>query len=344
MESGGTSYGWTALRNDEIYLKGAVLGSETAEKIIEQSNGDIIQKTILNASTMLEAKSLYRKGVSSIWSAKTYDIGEVAKKVPAEDIMTKINSLTPLETRPTKNDGLRHVIFISPTSEVNEVYDENGMAFYITAPFKNNQKEDIYLIGEDNKVITYDNHNDDRTSDTSTRRGPRGLYSRKIDGEPAKKVKGILIVPRWSEFNVYEDVCYEGYTSFKENKLDQHINNPVTDIIYKDNHFSFKTNYEKTRFVVTQIAYDKGWSIKAKLNDGTVKKIDTYIAQGGFVGFVAEKGMTSYSMDYYTPYLWGGTLLTGIGSIIFISTLFGYIYLDERNRNRQQQEILSLKQ
>ena len=342
MEEGSSSYAWTALRNDDIYLKGAVLEESDAEKVLEQSNGDIIQKNIGSASSMLDAKSIYRKNISSSWEAKTYDLGEVAKKMKVEDILNKINTSIPISPRPAKNEGLKHVIYICPKSEANEVYDPEGMAFYINAPFKTNQKEDIYLIGEDNTVITYDNHNDDRTSDTSTRRGPRGLYSRKINDEPAKKVKGILLVPRWGEFNMYEDVYYEGYSSFKENKLQQHIDNPIEDVIYKDNHFSFKTNYDKNRFVVTQIAYDKGWSVKAKLEDGTVKKLDTFIAQGGFVGFVAEKGNVTYSMDYYTPYLWGGTLLSVIGLFIFTSTLLGYMYLDEKNRGKYIEEFLNL--
>ena len=125
------------------------------------------------------------------------------------------------------------------------------------------------------------------------------------------------------------------------NFIDQELY-PVTDVIYRDNHFDFKTNFEKQRFIVTQIAYDDGWTIKAKLPNGKVKKLERYSVDGGFVGFLSEKGDVTYQMDYYTPYLRTGIYLSVTGSIIFVSTLLGYLYLDMKNRKKEIEEYLSL--
>ena len=115
----------------------------------------------------------------------------------------------------------------------------------------------------------------------------------------------------------------------------------MSSVKYRDNYFSFKTNFEKRRFVVTQIAYEKGWTIKAKLSDGTKKTITPYIAQGGFVGFLSETGDTSYEMEFYTPMLQEGTYISIGGTFIFISTLIAYLYLDDRKRNKNK-EMLSV--
>ena len=245
-------------------------------------------------------------------------------------------------TRPQKNEGLKNVIVVRPNPGYEDMYyDEDGMVFYLNATFINNQKVDVYLVDTNNNIITGDNHNDDRGSDTSSSRGPRAFYVKRHGSEPAPKVKEIIIIPRWNTFNQREEIYYDTYNNLLT-KLEPQRQYPVTDIHYRDDHFDFKTNFDKQRFIVTQIAYDDGWTIKAKLPNGTVKKLERYNAQGGFVGFLSEEGEVTYQMDYYTPYLRGGIYLSVTGSIIFLSTLLGYIYLDMRNRKKEIELYLNL--
>ena len=69
--------------------------------------------------------------------------------------------------------------------------------------------------------------------------------------------------------------------------------NPLYDIEHDVNSFSFKTNFTEDKFVVLQIPYDKGWSLKANQEN-----VDIYKGQGGFVSFLAKKGETQYYFEY----------------------------------------------
>ena len=339
----GYPYAAAAIRMEEIFLRSAVLRDVDANKVLEEYED--ITPQIYNASTLFDYQKIYSKskGLFDTWESKVYKMSMVAKKMNPNQIIKEINEGTPIE-RPANNSGLKNVIVIEP-KHGNELtnYSPNGMIFYISAIFKTNQKEDIYFVDSSDQIITYDNHNDDRTSDSTSRRAPRGFYIKKHGDEWAPIVSKIILVPRWSDFNSSEDIYFNTYDNYEANVLEPLKQYPVTDIKYRDDHFSFKTNFEKNRIVVTQIAFDKGWSIKAKLPDGTTKKIPTYRAQGGFVSFVAEKGDVSYEMDYYTPFLMEGRLVSGVGFFIFLSSLTGYLYLDDRNRNKHLNDYFDLK-
>ena len=335
---------WTALRNDDIFMKGAVLEETIADEIIEASDGGLNKREILSSSVSMDAKRIYYpRSTTTPWSSKTYKMDKAAKKMDIKDIITAVEDDSRVVDRPTENKGLVNVVVVRPNAgHEDDYYDENGMVFYINATFLNNQKEDIYLIDTEGNVIVGDNHNDDRGSDTSSRRGPRAFYVKKDGDKPAPKVKEIIIIPRWSTFNQREEIYVETYTSFKTNKLDEQLAYSVTDIHYRDNHFDFKSNFASKRFIITQIAYDDGWTITAKLPDGTVKKVEKYLTSGGFVGFLSETGEVAYQMNYYTPYLRGGIYISSVGFLVFVSTLLGYIYLDERSRKLEIEKYLNL--
>ena len=208
------------------------------------------------------------------------------------------------------------------------------MIYYNNSSYQSNRKVNIYFIGEDGKVLTWDNHDDDRSTDASLRRGPRGFYIRKDGDNPAPKLSKIIIVPRWSDINTRDDIYYDSYTAFKA-RNQKFSDNPVTDIVYKDNHFSFKTNFTKIKFVTTQIAYEKGWSVTAKDSSGKTTSLKPYLSQGGFVSFIAPAGEMSYEMDFYPPYLKMGTYISLVGLICFSTSLLAYLYIDtELNKKK----------
>ena len=86
-------------------------------------------------------------------------------------------------------------------------------------------------------------------------------------------------------------------------------------------------NYEKKRIIVTQLAYEDGWSCVATHADGSKKDLKVISAQGGFVAFVSEAGDVSYSLDYYPPYLQTGCIVSCIGLFVFFSTMISYYYI-----------------
>lgn len=329
--SASSSYNssWVSLKNDDMFLRGALLDVSDVETLSNDTN-DLTYTdaySIENAisSGTMTAKLIYTKSNNLLCNRSIYEMSSVAKRMTIKNIVSAINKGTPLSTNPTSNDSLKYVICIDIP---DNYYDESGMVFYLNASYVSNTKEDVYLIDENDELITWDNHNDDRVTDSSSRIGARGFY---VKPDPktgiAPKVSKIILVPRWSTFNNREELFYESYTDFS-NRVNALKDYPIENINFGVDHFDFTTNFDSQRFIVTQIAYDDGWSVTATHSDGTQSKIKTYKADGGFVSFLSETGEVSYSMDYETPYLKTARLLNLIGSLIFTGTLFGYIYID----------------
>jgi len=94
----------------------------------------------------------------------------------------------------------------------------------------------------------------------------------------------------------------------------------LQDVTYNVNDFTFKTNYETERLVVTQLCYTDGWKVVAETSKGT-EILKTYNATGGFLGFVAPRGEVSYKLSYMTPGLmnWLPVSLFSLVAILGIS-------------------------
>ena len=108
----------------------------------------------------------------------------------------------------------------------------------------------------------------------------------------------------------------------------------MENVKYSADKFTFTSNFATNRFVVSRVAYDKGWKITAKDNDsGKTQAIKVYKGNGGFVSFVAPKGNYSYTMTYETPYLGIAYLVSALATTSFFAAVVGYhIY---QNKKRQ---------
>ena len=66
-----------------------------------------------------------------------------------------------------------------------------------------------------------------------------------------------FVFDKFSTYYQYNDVYQANIDKLKANALE--------DVSYNtDANISFKTNYESDKFVVTNVAYDEGWSIKRR--------------------------------------------------------------------------------
>ena len=99
--------------------------------------------------------------------------------------------------------------------------------------------------------------------------------------------------------------------------------------------FEFDTNYLQTRFVCTQVAYTKGWKVKAINESGEETTLKTYNAQGGFVGFVAPTGNVHYVMSYMTPYLKTGAIISITSFFLAAGTTVGLVFLRKKTRKEE---------
>ena len=205
-----------------------------------------------------------------------------------------------------------------------------GTTLYIHAPFSGSEKYDFYFIDENNKIFMYDAHDDDTTDNTSYM---RGFYIK-------RDVYRIAMCGKYGEsfmFNENNGQIINFYTedqSIYEARRDALNAEPITDVFYKKDYFSFKTNYSKNKFVVSRVAYDRGWKITAtEKATGKTQDLKIYKGNGGFISFVAPTGEYSYKMTYQTPYLTISYLVTALATTSFFVSMVGYhIY---QNKKRQ---------
>lgn len=101
-----------------------------------------------------------------------------------------------------------------------------------------------------------------------------------------------------------------------QNKIKE---NMLQDVSYKNNKFTFKTNQNSQKIVVTNIPYDKGWTLKTN-----GQEVKTFIVNGGFIGFVCENGLTEYELSYFTPNLKEGIIIFVVGLMLFVALAFIY--------------------
>ncbi|MDD7316106.1 MAG: YfhO family protein, partial [Bacillales bacterium] len=135
----------------------------------------------------------------------------------------------------------------------------------------------------------------------------------------------------------YVSVYYEDYKDVF-NRYNEAINNAVKNVTKSVDKFEFDTDYEQDRFVITQVAYTKGWKISAIDENGNKTQLKTYNAQGGFVGFVAPKGNYHYEMTYFTPYLKEGLIISITSFVLFVGTSTGIVIYNHSKKNKKEFE------
>ena len=299
-------------RNEEAYLKGAILNDEDVLEImadnphLKDRYAPVLEAARLNIQKNLYDTPFYFQPMEpDKYLEKTEEYPDGYETFSFSEAATRVVS--------DKTESV-----ITPT--YGSYLTTEPAYIMVKYPLKmpdTDYRGRIYLIGDGvdeegnpdpttSRVITTDYHGNNE----GYQRYFRGFYA----NEPVKK---IIIVPAGNGV-VYPntDIYIETYDHIL-NKLALLNDYPITDVDYDTNYFSFKTDFEQTRFVVTQVTYGDGWKVFASKENGETKELKTYNAQGGFVGFLSEAGATSYEMKYYTPYLSTGIIIAFTGFLIF---------------------------
>ena len=257
------------------------------------------------------------------------------------DILDASNST--IISKPSKNEERNIIITIELTS-FETMYDPNGNIVYLSIPYNSNHKTDVYLVDENDNLITYDRHNDDRESRANTRKKLRAFYTHSSVDEfgnfkPAPKLKKVIIVPRYA--GLYSDypIAIGKYQTFFDNNLKELNTYKIENFKQKTNEYSFTTNFSENRVICTQLAYEKGFNVKAISNNGEVKNIKPYIVNGGFLGFVSEKGETKYVITFNPPLLKEGAILSISGLFIYLTTNISYLYITNKNKKKDLKSL-----
>ena len=344
----------SVMANEEMYLSGALVNTfrdETLLPYIQENYPDIeIKKPLTKNLTDYYFHSTASNHTRTIYDMKS--ARESSLSVPAKEYLELCNpdndTFKKYTTSLPKDDVdnyRRYVEVIEAKGEYFPSYDPKGNVFYITAPFYQNHEVDIYLVDINNEIITYDNHNDGFLDSGRTGKEYRGFYVTPeygLDDEgnivivkDAPKIKKVILVARNKEFYPYSyDVWIDTFTKHenKMNKLKQYV---VTDVKSSANTYKFKTNFETNRVVVTRLAYEKGFKLKMVDENGNKQNLKVFNGQGGFVSFISGKGNCSYTLEFYTPNLAIGSLISSLSAFMFTSSIVGYLYLDMRKKEKE---------
>lgn len=344
---------------DELYLTYGIMGETEVEKA----------KEILGAENVKSMNSIKNQGIidtkeapEETYTKRYYDVtGQIsdASKNASSIYMSNrllhgLDTYPSTTTKPTNNSiAGRYVTVIEfnyddPNPKNNFPYDPKGMAIYLKNSYDRKNAINVYLVTEVagvEKFVAFDNHMDTSldTGDSSYK-NYRGFYSnpttlRNGTVIDAPKITKMIICSRNTAIYNY-DIFYDTATNY-EARIAKIKENQLQDVHYGINHFDFKTNYEKQRLIVTRIPYEKGWSVSAKLADGTTKNLEVFSAQGGFTSFFSEKGEVTYDMNFYTAYLKEASLISAVGELMFASTLIGYVFLDQYRKEKEIQKSLN---
>lgn len=332
---GSSDYRFNILRNEQMYLEDAIIDEEVYETFDEEIKQELnlvdltysLKDTAYQKLEIKDDASLnqnnsapYVKHYYEVENSKEYDINDLGK-IPSIYTPLSRNRIDEIKREQSGN------VFIFISKKDGTAFDnfEQGISLYIDAGYTQNYKSDIYLIGENGKIITFDNHSDDKGFSTSAR-WVRGFYS-------TEPVYAIAIYPRfygWGNYNVYS----ESKASW-DNRLSILMQNSLKNVKYVDfNTYTFDTDYDKTKVVVTNIAYEKGWKLYAKNSDGKYENIPTFLGQGGFVSFLAKQGQTSYIMKYINPDFAFALKFTDTALVILVGSYAIYVFIDDYNRKK----------
>ena len=205
-------------------------------------------------------------------------------------------------------------------------------ALYVRGPFSSSQKYDFYFIDKDNKIFMYDAHDDDTTDNTSYM---RGFYIK-------KDIYSLAICGKYSQSYLYDNTLkmyVEDRSDYEARKAILNAD-PIENVHYQKDKFTFETNYSANKFVVSRVAFDAGWKIKAKdKSSGQSVNVKVYKGNGGFVSFVAPKGTISYEMTYQTPYLTISYIVSAFSFTAFFTSLVGYHIYQEKKRKQHLDNI-----
>ena len=352
----GLNYGYrNTLINEELYLRTAIINNYREKDVIHdlsKNHPDIHKYEFENRqiSYYYSELSIGRYGQiqssndSSLTFYDFYSEGERTLDVNAETYLT-LNASNPKYDKLNKivdNSGpQRYVAVIESLDSHFPNYDPNGNIFYVSAPFEDDYGTDIYFVDIDNKIVTFDNHNDGNMDSIRPGKEERGFYispSYSIDSyghltviKDAPKIKKIICVSRESKAHTDYHVSIDTASSFNT-KINNLKSNQVYDVIATANKYCFKTSFSNERIVVTRLAYEDGFKLIMTDNAGNKKDINVFNGQGGFLSFIAESGNCSYELMYETPNLKKGSLISIIGIIFYAATIVSYLYIDMRKK------------
>ena len=353
--------GKNTLVNEELYMKAAIINTTRNPNLIssiKENYPDISVEDLPLYRTTDFYYSLRTSGTDAYASDclityyDAFSAGKSSLGLPAKDYITLCNrdntTFTHYQQLPEEDDKgtyRRWIVVLDSRSGYFPNYDPKGNIYYLDANFEWAHEIDVYFVDTNDQIVTYDNHNDGYYSSTRNGKQYRAFYISPVYGtdengeltivKDAPKIKKIILATRSHRVKKLYPVLIDTYTKH-EQKIESLKQYVVTDVKSSANKYSFKTNFDKNRVVVTRLAYEEGFTLKMKDANGKKQNVEVFNGQGGFVSFISGKGACSYTLEFYTPYLALGSYLSAVGNFAFAHTLLACIYFEMKRKDEEE--------
>lgn len=193
------------------------------------------------------------------------------------------------------------------------------------------------LFDEEGKLISIAQHS------YSDYQNAHGYY---VD-RPVKTIVGVILDgTKDNPVTIDRPEIYVIRNKDYQEAIDALRQEPVEITSRDDDNVFFTTDYSKRKFVVLNYPRQAGWKLyewsEDKDGNDVKEEIETYKAQGGFIGFVADAGEHRYSLEYESPFLTLGLAMTGIGLLTTFLCLYGFDRI-QRQKRFEREELHRLR-
>lgn len=325
--------------NEEKYLKYGIVEAEDIDEIVASSPDlKAVAKTVTDinseytSSDVVASYKIYRAN----FDENGYLImGEAAEGEPNPDIYGIYKGDTELDYNKDNATGLPYlskvVADLKPGHTICPDAETRG-GCYASIGYLFGYNIDFAFFDADGQKIVNDMHMWNGYDKTYDWKMARGFY---LD-RPATRV-----VATWKD-NIIDNYTlsrfpiYYQYNDTYQGRIDTLKQSALKDLKHvSDALITFKTDYDKDKFVVTNIAFDEGWSLKRRdlsAPEAAFEPLKIYKGQGGFTSFIALTGDYEYTLEYVTPGLSFGKSMTMIGLLAQMVVIASYywLHLDHR--------------
>ncbi len=288
---------------------------------VSEKDADEIREYGLNITAEKPASPLKKLTYGPDFKRDFYNLGKTAKYHAFNEIPSIPEHYDSVAFDAEKT--MDYFVFYNAPVANTPLFKE-GTILYVRGPFSGSQKYNFYFMDQENKIFMFDSHDDDSTDNVSYM---RAFYIR-------KDVYTLAVCGKYYQSYLYDSTLamYTEDQASYEIRRDALNEGPIENVKYQKDKFTFETHYSDNKFVVSRVAYDKGWSIKAKdMDTGEKVNVKVYKGNGGFVSFVAPKGNISYTLTYVTPYLTSTYIVSAFSAMGFFTSLIAYhIYVEKK--------------
>ncbi len=306
------NYADEPLNNEEVYLRGAILRNADAYEVVEDAPN-------LGLGYRPAREATLESTHTEMWTCDSlFDSVHPAANEGCviSNVTSSVLGYVPELSR----------IVITPHSDAYFGSTSEGYIYYLRWIL--DSRMTAYFFDQSNNLIIRDAHSFVNTSFKYM----RGYYS------PVPVSRIVVIPHNLSSRSIYYPNLYsEPYSAFQD-RLDGLNAYPLENMEHTANTFDFDTNYVDRRFIVMSVPYDKGWHVTITNENGDTETPKVYKAQGGFVGFVSGVGECHYELNYWTPYLTEGILISVTGFFLFSAT-WGAVFVVQKKRQEREDAL-----